>query len=154
MTHHPHIPTPPTSRSTLMPFVRTLGIYIGSDDQIEQTWKSHTTHKMKTRFDLWRRRFLPSTFEGKNTVNKTVSLPVSGSLLSTNHPPSSTPYYPAGKKTPGSSTMRPAPAAPLRLTRSIPHPRPQQRRHTRGTDANTFARALYASQVHALHTPL
>ncbi len=61
-------PPPPTLDPTDIPFntdaIRKLGIYVGTDDRISQAWKSHITHKIKTRFDLWRRHYLPSTFEG------------------------------------------------------------------------------------------
>ena len=45
-------PPPPDPGPTDIPFntdaIRTLGIYVGTDDQISQTWKSYITHKMKT----------------------------------------------------------------------------------------------------------
>ena len=45
--------TLPVPNSIDIPFntdaIRTLGIYV---DQISQAWKSHITHRMKTRFDL------------------------------------------------------------------------------------------------------
>ena len=91
------VPPPPDPDPTDIPFytdtIRTLGIYVGTDDQITQAWKSHITHKMKTRFDLWRRRGAssPTLSKAKTQSPKTVSLPVSGTPLNTNHPPTSTP---------------------------------------------------------------
>ena len=42
-------PPPPDPDPTDIPFntdtIRTLGIYVGTDDQITQAWKSHITHK-------------------------------------------------------------------------------------------------------------
>ena len=50
--------------------IRELGVYVGTDEQINTAWNSRITLKMRSRFDLWRSRYLPSTYQWKNTVAK------------------------------------------------------------------------------------
>jgi ribonuclease HI len=45
--------------------LRYLGIFMGTDEQIETAWHSRTTTKMSDRVKLWRERGMPGTREGR-----------------------------------------------------------------------------------------
>jgi hypothetical protein len=45
-----------------------LGIYLGSNQRITNMWTQRVTNRIEDRCNLWRKRLLPNTLIGRNTV--------------------------------------------------------------------------------------
>lgn len=113
---------------------------------------------MHDRFDLWRKRYLPTTFEGKNTVAKNSALACIWFAVEHQAPPNLDQLISEGTKaawdfhdeTPSSLNSGSKGATYIRRTALI---HDHVNGGTRAADVETFARSLYARQAIFLSTP-